>query len=117
VTDDPTPRAATPPPARADGPTRSPAVATPKLLDLYCKAGGATKGYQRAGFHVTGLDIEPQPRYCGDAFVQADAIEYVTAHGHEYDFIHASPPASDSRTKSLHRERIPRPYPGDARPL
>jgi DNA (cytosine-5)-methyltransferase 1 len=64
----------------------------PKLLDLYCKAGGATKGYQRAGFHVTGVDIEPQPRYCGDAFVQADAIEYIIAHGHEYDFIHASPP-------------------------
>jgi DNA (cytosine-5)-methyltransferase 1 len=105
---DTTPRAATPPPARADGPTRSPAVATPKLLDLYCKAGGATKGYQRAGFHVTGLDIEPQPRYCGDAFVQADAIEYVIAHGHEYDFIHASPVCQRySRTKSLHPNEYP----------
>jgi hypothetical protein len=45
-----------------------------------------------AGFHVTGIDNRPQPRYAGDAFIQADALEYVAAHGHEYDCIHASPP-------------------------
>lgn len=64
----------------------------PRLLDLFCKAGGCTKGYQRAGFHVTGVDIDPQPRYCGDAFVQSDALEYVAKHGHEFDAISASPP-------------------------
>lgn len=64
----------------------------PRLLDLFCKAGGCTKGYQRAGFHVTGVDIDPQPRYCGDAFVQSDALEYVARHGHEFDAISASPP-------------------------
>lgn len=64
----------------------------PRLLDLFCKAGGCTKGYQRAGFHVTGVDIDPQPRYCGDAFVRADALEYVARHGHEFDAISASPP-------------------------
>ena len=48
-------------------------------------------GYHRAGFEVTGVDIAPQPRY-PHAFVQADAIEYLTEHGHEYDAIHASPP-------------------------
>lgn len=64
----------------------------PRLLDLFCKAGGCTKGYQRAGFYVVGVDIEPQPRYCGDEFVQADALEYVAEHGHEFDAIHASPP-------------------------
>jgi DNA (cytosine-5)-methyltransferase 1 len=32
----------------------------PKLLDLYCGAGGASKGYQRAGFYVVGVDINPQ---------------------------------------------------------
>ena len=63
-----------------------------RLLDLYCKAGGSTKGYQRAGFHVTGVDSAPQPRHCGDEFIQADALEYLEAHGHEYDAIHASPP-------------------------
>lgn len=64
----------------------------PRLLDLFCKAGGCTKGYQRAGFYVVGVDIEPQPRYVGDEFVQADALDYVAIHGHEFDAIHASPP-------------------------
>lgn len=48
-------------------------------------------GYARAGFDVTGVDIEPQSRF-PFTFIQADALEYVEAHGHEYDFIHASPP-------------------------
>lgn len=64
----------------------------PIILDTFCKAGGATKGYQRAGFYVVGVDIEPQPHYCGDEFIQADALEYIAAHGKEYDAIHASPP-------------------------
>ena len=34
-----------------------------KLLDLYCKAGGASVGYARAGFEVTGIDIKNQKRY------------------------------------------------------
>lgn len=63
-----------------------------RLLDLFAGAGGAARGYQMAGFHVTGIDIKPQPRYGGDVFVQADALEYVAAHGNEYDAIHASPP-------------------------
>lgn len=58
----------------------------PTCLDLYCKAGGASAGYD-----VTGVDHEPQPRY-PLRFVQADALEYVEAHGHEYDLIAASPP-------------------------
>jgi DNA (cytosine-5)-methyltransferase 1 len=73
-----------------------------KLLDLYCCAGGAAMGYHRAGFdEITGVDIEPQPRY-PFTFVQADAIEYVMAHGHEYDAIHASPPCREySSLKTL----------------
>jgi DNA (cytosine-5)-methyltransferase 1 len=67
-------------------------TATPKLLDLFCGAGGAAKGYQRAGFYVVGVDIKPQSHYCGDEFVQCDALEYLVVHGHEYDAIHASPP-------------------------
>lgn len=69
-----------------------PARVKPKLLDLFCGAGGAARGYQLAGFHVTGVDIKPQPRYAGDRFVQGDALEYLIDHWREYDTIHASPP-------------------------
>jgi DNA (cytosine-5)-methyltransferase 1 len=61
----------------------------PRLLDLFSGAGGATRGYQLAGFHVTGVDLEPQPRYCGDEFHQADAMTFPLEG---YDAIHASPP-------------------------
>lgn len=64
----------------------------PKLLDLFSGAGGAARGYQLAGFRVTGVDVRPQPRYVGEAFVQGDALEYLAEHGREYDAIHASPP-------------------------
>lgn len=65
---------------------------TPVLLDTFCGAGGCTKGYQRAGFRVVGVDIVAQPHYCGDDFVQADALEFIAQHGREFDVIHASPP-------------------------
>lgn len=64
----------------------------PRLLDLFCGAGGATKGYQRAGFYVVGVDIAPQPHYCGDEFVQSDALEYFDIFGRGFDAYHASPP-------------------------
>lgn len=63
----------------------------PRLLDLFCGAGGASVGYWLAGFDVVGVDIAPQPRHPLGA-VQADALEYAVAHGHEFDAIHASPP-------------------------
>jgi hypothetical protein len=62
---------------------------SPRLLDLFCGAGGCTKGYQRAGFHVVGVDIQPQPNYCGDEFHQADALDFPLD---AYAAIHASPP-------------------------
>ena len=48
-------------------------------------------GYHRAGFEVVGVDIAHQSRYPFQ-FVQGDALEYLEAHGHEFDAIHASPP-------------------------
>jgi DNA (cytosine-5)-methyltransferase 1 len=68
-------------------------MSQPRLLDLYCGAGGAARGYQRAGFHVTGVDIRPQPHYTGDAFLQGDVLKIDPdwiADG--FDAVHASPP-------------------------
>lgn len=63
----------------------------PRLLDLFCCEGGAGAGYALAGFEVVGVDIIDQPLYPFE-FHRADALDYLAAHGHEFDVIHASPP-------------------------
>lgn len=62
-----------------------------KLLDLYCGGGGASFGYELAGFEVTGVDIVKQTNYVGD-FVCDDAITFLLDCYAQYDCVHASPP-------------------------
>jgi len=79
----------------------------PKLLDLFCGAGGCSMGYHLAGYKVIGVDINPQKRYPFE-FIQADALEYVVKYGKDYDVIHASPPCQAySITKSLTSKDYP----------
>jgi DNA (cytosine-5)-methyltransferase 1 len=73
------------------------AAARPRLLDLFCGAGGASTGYHRAGFDVTGVDIRPMRRY-PFKFIHAGAFEIVIDRElllAKFDAIHASPPCQD----------------------
>jgi len=75
----------------------------PRLLDLGCGAGGASKGYHDAGFEVVGVDIRPQIHY-PYRFIQADAIAVMRGDPittdrrlawlnlNQFDAIHASMP-------------------------
>ena len=60
----------------------------PKLLDLFCGAGGGSVGWDRAGFDVTGVDLYDQPNY-PFRFVQTNAL--TAKFLGNYDVIHASP--------------------------
>ena len=83
-------------------------MSKPRLLDLFCGAGGATKGYQRAGFYVVGVDIAPQPNYCGDEFVQHNAVTYEWG---DFDALHASPPCQPFTRYNNMRPDLPARYP------
>lgn len=74
-----------------------------RLLDLFSGAGGSARGYQDAGFHVTGVDIRNQPRYVGDDFIKGDALEYLANNYWKYDAIHASPPCQSYLRVLRHR--------------
>ena len=77
----------------------------PRLLDLFCGAGGAAVGYHRAGFEVVGVDIKPQPNYPYQ-FFQHEVLSllrlmWAGAAGYaewpfyttsDFGAIHASPP-------------------------
>jgi DNA (cytosine-5)-methyltransferase 1 len=63
----------------------------PRLIDLFCGAGGCSAGYARAGFEVVGVDLEPQPNYPFE-FYQADALEVLATWDlSSYAAMHASP--------------------------
>lgn len=84
----------------------------PRLLDLFCGAGGAAMGYYRAGFEVVGVDIKPQKSY-PFPFILGDALDvmarmlkgekFLASDGkwygiEDFDAIHASPPCQSYST-------------------
>jgi DNA (cytosine-5)-methyltransferase 1 len=63
----------------------------PRILDLFCCAGGAGIGYKNAGFDVVGVDIKPQPNY-PLLFIQCNALKLDREFISLFDAVHASPP-------------------------
>ena len=85
------------------------------LYDVCCGAGGATKGYQRAGFRVIGIDNKPQKHYCGDGFILMDALEFLDRYNagefERAQAFHTSPPCQPyirmrKLLQSQHKARV-----------
>ena len=75
-----------------------------KGIDLFCGAGGASVGYQNAGFEMVGIDIVEQPYY-PHPFILGNALEIDLA---PYDFVAASPPCqhySNSWSRTKHKDK------------
>jgi DNA (cytosine-5)-methyltransferase 1 len=91
----------------------------PRCLDFFCGAGGASVGYDRAGFDVYGSDLFPMPNY-PYPFVQDDAIALFAdllrgypvrfSNGErlllsDFDFIAGSPPCQAFSTKTRDKSK------------
>lgn len=65
----------------------------PLLIDAFCGAGGAGRGYADAGFEVWGIDIKPQSSY-PYRFFRGDVFEVLPKLIAKYPVavVHASPP-------------------------
>lgn len=69
----------------------------PRVLDLFCGAGGAGMGYWRAGFEVVGVDIVPRPSY-PFTFIEGDALDAMREMCQGFHLVHSSPPCQSQCT-------------------
>ena len=91
----------------------------PRLLDLFCGAGGAAVGYHRAGFDVVGVDHAPQPNYPYLAWQldALDAVRFLLGSGigpfriGDFDAIHASPPCQAYSQAAMWQRNAGKEYP------
>lgn len=60
-------------------------------LDLFCGAGGASKGIANCGYEVIGVDNAPGLNYPYEYYCE-DAVEFMALGLDDFDFIWASPP-------------------------
>ena len=92
-------------------------MSKPILLDLFCGAGGAAKGYADTGFEVIGVDIEhhedfPYEFHTGEALTTLDQViaDGGMFAGKRVNAVHASPPCQAYSTmtpdKSKHPELV-----------
>jgi DNA (cytosine-5)-methyltransferase 1 len=77
----------------------------PRLLDLFCGAGGAAVGYHRAGFEIVGVDRVPQPQYPFQ-FYRFDALEFGFRYAREFAAVHASPPCQWGTAYARRRHHV-----------
>lgn len=77
-----------------------------RVLDLFCGAGGATKGYQNAGYDVFGVDHKYFPNYPGTLLI-SDFRKIPMDFMESFDLIHASPPCQKfSSSRPMARKEL-----------
>lgn len=75
------------------------------MLDTFHCEGIGGSGYAAAGLTVVGVDLDKNRlKYSPFETYQADAIEFIKEHGHEFDAIHASPPCQGYTRGNAGRE-------------